>query len=276
MRKHLFLSLVLGLIGIGAVRAAEIRVDLRLDQSVYVIGESVRGVVNVRNLSPEIIHCNEALGAPDKMLIEIIRASNHEELDKLTKTPITCSFLLKANEGQKMEVRLADHFPLRQQGKFLARPVLVHDGSRYEGQYRAFDLVPGIEMASALQLFSNRPGQKRRFRLMRWTRNGTENLFLTSQDEGTSTRQWATWDLGAVMKSTPPIISISKDGRVVVIHRLGPDDFVRSEFWSLLDRLEFRSVERVADPETAGQNRVRELYKGESVAPAHRPWWKFW
>ena len=61
-----------------------------------------------------------------------------------------------------------------------------------------------------------------------------------------------------------------------VLHRLNQDQFVRSEFWSLPDALEFRGRSSVLDPETAGTQSVRELYRDGGVKPKQNPWWKFW
>ena len=57
---------------------------------------------------------------------------------------------------------------------------------------------------------------------------------------------------------------------------LNRDQFVRTEFWSLPDELEYRMREAVGDPETAGTARVREMYKESGVKPKKNPWWKFW
>ena len=207
----------------------------------------------------------------------VYKSSDMEELEKTSKRAFTARFRLDPNEGQKLEVHLADHFGLDIPRRFLARPVLVHGGIRYEGQYVAFDMVPGMEIGGALQTFANRDGLMRSFKLVNWSRNNTEHIFLTAEDVGASTRKWETRDLGAMMKITPPIVSILPSGRVIALHRMGPDAFVRSEFWSLPDALEFISRERVADPETAGQAKVQELYDSAGgVKPVDRPWWKFW
>ena len=80
-----------------------------------------------------------------------------------------------------------------------------------------------------------------------------------------------------MMKISKPTVSVLPGGEVIVLHRGGPENFVRSEFWSLPAALEFRSREVVQDPETAGQNRVQEMYKRQGgVKAADRPWWKFW
>ncbi len=186
-------------------------------------------------------------------------------------------FSLDSNEGQKLETFLGDHYPLRTVGKYLAKPVLVHGGVRYEGQLRAFSVVPGMKVASALQMFKNVDGLRREFELLSWSRKNTEHLFLTAHDDGPEPRKWATTDLGSLMRFRKPTLSVLETGEVIVIHCYDRDRFRRSEFWSLPDALELHKSEFVMDPATAGSERVKELYKESGgVKPVVRPWWKFW
>ena len=142
---------------------------------------------------------------------------------------------------------------------------------------RAFDVVPGMRMSGALQMFSNHDGLRREFELVTWNRGGASHLFLTAKDGGTSTRAWQTIDLGDMMKVTRPTISVMPSGEVVVLHRLDPDNFMRSEFWSVPAGIEFNRRELVQDPETASSQRVREIYQESGgIKPKKNPWWKFW
>ena len=259
-----------------AASLSEITVDLRLDESTYVAGERMRCVVDVRNMSPDKISVGRA-DSPDHLLIEVFRASDHEQMDRRRNRPFVSPFKLDSNEGQKLEAFLADHYPLEVHKRYLARPVLVHGGTRFEGLFRSFDVVPGTRVSGAMQMFSNRKGLSREFELLRWSRQGTDHLFLAAKDSGENGRKWVTTDIGPVMNVTKPTISIMPSGEVIVLHRNGIDSLVRSMFWSLPDALELRSRELVLDPETAGQRRIQQQY-GEpgSVKPADRPWWKFW
>ena len=120
-------------------------------------------------------------------------------------------------------------------------------------------------------------GKERRFALLQWARRGVDHLFLAACDEGGKVRSLGTTDIGAMIKATAPTISILENGMVIIIHRNGVDTFVRSEFWSLPSVLKLKSRMLVADPATAAQNRVRELYKESGgVKPTARPWWKLW
>ena len=254
---------------------SEIRVDLQLDFSDYVSGERVRGVVDIANSSPDKVSVGYS-NSKDLFFVEVYRANDMHQLTRLGKKPFVARFRIDSSEGQKLETFLGDHYALREPSRYLAKPVLVRDGVRYEGAPRAFDVVEGIRVAGAMQMFANRQGLQRNFTLVYWSRAHSEHLFLTARDSGSSTQKWETRDLGAILRIGSPTLSILPGGEVVVLHRLNPDQFVRSEFWSLPDTLEFRMRETVQDPETAGTARVRELYKEGGVKAKENPWWKFW
>ena len=253
-----------------------INVSLKLDNLDYVSGERVRAVVDVANSSPDRISVGYA-NSSDRLLIEVYRSGDAVMMDKIGNGAFVSRFIVESNEGQKLETFLGDHYALRQPGKYLAKPVLVHNGMRYEGDMKAFGIVPGMKVASALQMFSNKPGLRREFELLSWSRKNKEHLFLSAHDEGSSERRWATTDLGALMRLNKPKVSVLPTGEVIVLHRFNRDQFCRTEFWSLPDALEMNKRELVMDPETAGSERVKELYKESGgVKPVSRPWWKFW
>ncbi|MBE6383246.1 MAG: hypothetical protein E7049_09600 [Lentisphaerae bacterium] len=275
-RKIISIAVLIAPLAVFAAGMSEISVDLKLDSGDYVTGERVRGVVKIINKSPVEL----SVGHPDstdKLYVEVYASFDMSLLDLTSRKPFVGKFRLPVNGVQKLEVLLGDHYNLRQSRRFLARPILVHGGMRYEGQYRAFDVVPGTEITKALQVFSNRNGLQREFKLVWWPRNQTQHLFMVITDQGDESHPWETRDLGAMMKIEDPTISIMPSGEVIVLHRYGPDNFIRSEFWSLPDTIEFHTRELVNDPETAGHSRVQELYRESGgVKPVERPWWKFW
>lgn len=273
--KKTVMAAVMMAAALAMADTSEITINLKLDNVDFLVGERVRGVVDVMNVSPEqVLVAGKDF---DRVFVEVFRSGDRTQLEQSTSVPFVADFRLEPNEGMKLETFLADHYGLRHTGGYFARPVLVHNGIRYEGQPRSFSVVPGMQMQTATQIFSNHPGLRREFALVIWTRQGREHLFLTASDQGISTRKWNTVDLGQLMKTTKPTISVIPTGEVVVLHRLDPDNFVRSEFWSVPDGIEFNRRELVQDPETAGTNRVRELYnQSGGIQPKENPWWKFW
>ena len=273
----------------AAAAQSEIKVDFALDASDYVVGERVRCVVNVVNSSPDRVavgttrvfsgtgedrSVKEIVDGDDRLFVEVFRAGDMSRLQRIGSKAFVSPFFIDAGEGQKLEAFLADHYALQEPNRYLAKPVLVHRGMRYEGQLRAFDVVNGVKAAGAMQMFANKRGLQREFEAVYWSRGGGEHLFLKARDSG-SGRRWETRDLGGILRIESPTVSILPSGEVVVLHRLDKDNFIRSEFWSLTNALEYRGRMVVSDPDTAGTARVRELYK-DGVKPKTNPWWKFW
>lgn len=284
MKLKMLAFMLVSLLAVSAAQArkrslSEISVDVKFDVHLYVSGERIRGVVDVKNMSPDRI----SVGYPDsrdKLVVEVFRSNDGVQLDRLDNSrPFVSPFSLASNEGQKLEMFLGDNYDLKEPRNYRARVVLVHDGYRYEGQYHTFTVVPGIQIVSAKQVFAREKNKSRHFDVLREMRNGVSHIFLSAFDKWEDGRieTLGTTDLGAMLRTTKPTISILDGGEVIIIHRNGADSFVRSEFWSMPGLLHLRSRISVGDPATAGQARVRELYKREGgVKPIERPWWKFW
>ncbi len=278
MRKSLFVLCFAVLIAASEAFAVaaptEIAVKLIPDRREYIAGERIRAVVDVANSSADSIDVGKP-GSADIFRLELFRASDMASRDRVGAKPFVAPFLLHSSEGQKLETFLGDHFVLTEPMRYLARAVLVHDGARFESSLVSFDVVPGMRVGGAMQMFSNKPGLKRVFELVYWSRGQREHLFLKAKDEGG--RIWHTTDLGVLLRITDPKISVMPNGEVVVLHRATQDQFLRSVFWSLPEVLDFRSQEPMVDPDIAGSQRMRDLYlESGGITPVKKAWWKFW
>ncbi len=278
MRKLPLIAMcALGALGAAAkALPSEITVDLKVEHDVFVLGERMRCVFDVANASADPIDCRRPDSA-DRTLVELYRASDKYQFDKASQGMFTAPFALLSGEGQKLEVYLGDHFHLDRATRYFARAVLVHDGTRFESPLRTFDVVPGLKCGGALQMFSHIDGLRREFELLHWTRDRVEHLFLRARDHGHSQKQWWTADLGQFLRVTRPRLSVLPTGEVVVLHRATQDSFIRTVFWSIPEDLELHEHEMMLDPDVAGAERVRELYReGGGVEPVKKAWWKFW
>ena len=274
-KKALLLALPFMAVNVFAVaNPTEISVKLVPDRREYIVGERLRAVVDIANSSADSIDVGKP-GSADKFRIEVFRASDMAARDRVGKKSFVAPFLLHSSEGQKLETFIGDHFALNEPMRYLARAVLVHDGARFESSLVSFDIVPGMKVGGAMQMFSNEPGLKRIFELVYWTRGQREHIFLKAKDE--AGRIWRTTDLGVLLRITEPKISVMPNGEVVVLHRATQDQFMRSVFWSLPDALDFRKQEPMVDPDIAGSKRMRDLYmESGGVTPVKKAWWKFW
>lgn len=270
---------VIALFASAASVPTEISVSLKMDAGVYVMGERIRCEVSVENSSADSLDVGTR-GSVDNLVLELFRASDREQFDKVSKTPFTAPFLLHSGEGQRLETFLGDHYPIKEESRYLARAVLVHGGYRYESTFKSFDVIPGMKLGSAMQLFAGKPGCERHFEVVFASRAQSEHAFLKVFDKvnGRVVNFWPTSDLGTILRVSPPKISIMPDGEVVILHRATQDNYVRTVFWSLPDAFEFQEHEAMLDPDVAGAARVRALYmeSGEVDAVRKKKWWKFW
>lgn len=260
----------------AAAAPSELTVKLELLGGDYIEGERVTAIVDVANASPDPI---DARGpdSPDALILELYRASDRHQFEKISKTPYVEPFALLSGEGQRLETHFSEHFPMDAATRYFARAVLIHKRTRYESALKSFNLVPGLRCGGAMQMFSNKEGLRREFELVHWGREQVEHIFLKVKDAGSSSHRWQTTDLGPFMSVTRPKISILPSGEVVTLHRSTQDAFIRTEFWSLPDAFEFNTHELMLDPDVAGAARVKELYKESGgVEPVRKAWWKFW
>ena len=274
MHKSVFALALVAAEAFAAVAPTEIAVKLVPDRREYIVGERIRAVVDVANSSADSIDVGKP-GSADILRLEVFRASDMAARDRVGQKPFVAPFLLHSSEGQKLATFIGDHFALSEPMRYLARAVLVHDGSRFESSLVSFDVVPGMRVGGAMQMFSNKPGLKRVFELAYWSRGQREHLFLKAHDDGG--RNWRTTDLGVLLRISEPKISVMPNGEVVVLHRATQDQFMRSVFWSLPEALDFRKQEPMVDPDIAGSQRMRDLYmESGGVTPVKKAWWKFW
>ena len=286
------LFLPLALFAEPEVGDAEITVDLRMDVNEYLVGEKIRGVVSVFNNARDSVKVGK--GGRDKLFLELFLEHGsgvNYRVKRSTGKPFTVDFELAPGQSQSFEVFFERHFAFRKQGRYSGRAVLTHNGARFQGALRTFDVVPGLKVAEALQMFAEQPELKRRFELLHWSRNRFEHLFIRAIDEGwmsvddpkTGTRRekvdhiWTTADLGTYLSLTKPKLSVNKKGEVSILHRASQDEFVKTLYWSLPEVLEFQKHEALIDPEVAASERVKAMYlESQGVEPVKKPWWKFW
>jgi hypothetical protein len=275
MRNALIVLLACSAIAVQAApHQSAISVKLVPERREYIVGERIRAIVDIANSSADSIDVGKP-GSADLFRIEVFRARDMASRERIGNKPFVASFMLHSSEGQKLETFIGDHFPLHDPVRYLARAVLIHAGSRYESSLVSFDVVPGMTVGRAMQMFKNSPGLKRTFEIVYWMRGQREHLFLKASDEGG--RVWRTTDLGGLLRITEPKISVMPNGEVVVLHRATQNQFMRSVFWSLPNALDFRKQEPMVDPDVAGSERMRDLYmESGGVTPVKKSWWKFW
>ncbi len=276
-KRSVWRALAAGVLVAGFAAAQQIEVGLTLAYNNFVIGEPVLVQLEMLNATRDLIDIG-GKDSKDRIMVEITKGGQYNDLKPFNSDPVAGAFQLKPGQSTQHKVELDKWFSLIQEGKYVVRLMVVHNGIRYESTKKSFDVVPGIPVKEGVQMFVKNQELKRLFKLVYWHRNQADRLFLRIEDEP-GERIWDSIDLGALMRMTPPKLDISPDGEITVVHRSTQDAFIRTVLWSLPNSVEVVERNSLLDPEISASQRVKSLYgemADEKKKDEKKSWWKFW
>lgn len=261
------------------VGAQDFQLSFTLAHSTFVRGEPAVAQLELLNVGRDLVNTGTAPGQ-DKFVVEVSYGEKYNTLKPLTAAPFAKAFELKPGSKHLSRIELDKWFNLLKEGKYFVSLVFIHKGIRYKSEEKAFDVVPGIPVKEGVQMFVREQKLRRVFKLVHWSRNRNERLFLRIEDEPSGVT-WDTIDLGPHLKSNDPKLDIASNGEVTIVHRATQDSFNRIVIWSLPGSLEIAEHDQLLDPEVSASQRVRSLYgdmidDGPVNPETKRSWWKFW
>jgi hypothetical protein len=256
-----------------------IEVSLKLATGVYIVGEPIKAELQVENrLTGDF--CTRAPLGEDRLLLEVSN-SPHDQLTPLQDDPNIEPLTLIGGDTWKGMAAIEQRFPLRTPGRYFVVLVAIQNDRRYTSVRRSFDVVPGLELKSALQLFAKGDVRSRRFALVYWAREQQEILFLRMEDDP-ATRTWETIRLGPLLRTSDPRIDIAPDGTVTVMHRATQDAYLKTIIRSQPGSVEVTSQEQLLDPAASVRQHMQPFQKMavERQQEANREkkgswWWPF-
>ena len=274
MRKHLIL--IIGILALaGQAFAQRVDVSLTLAYGTFITGEPVLIQVKMTNMLRGALDFGE--DSDDRFLIEVSKNDRYHELTPDTDQPFIKPVTVAVGNTFEYMMEVDKWFTIDSTGKYLIRAVVVHDDMRYESVVRSFDIVPGIPIKDGVQMFAGKQRFQRNFKLVRWTRNQFDRLFLRIEDEP-SGKVWDTIDLGMFVKGVEPKLDIAPNGEVTVFHRANADSFLQTILWSLSENVEISERNSLLDPAAVSAQQMRSVYGDmtEKTEEKKASWWKFW
>lgn len=264
---------VVGLLLASAARA-QMTVDLTLDQRVYILGEAVRADVRIVNHSTTPFMVGPGGYSQNGLTFSVV--NNGEAVDtSQAHVPMIPELALKGGDTYLSAYELDEWYPMGKTGSYLVTALVRRDDRRYESPVRSIDIVPGLEIKTAIQLFADRPDFERKLTLVYFMRKQTEYLFLRVTDTP-GDRTWTTLELGQLLRTTPPTIEISADGVVTVFHRATRDVHLKTRVKSTADGVELLGQERIVDPHTEEimqAQKIRAMEAEEKKKKEESHWW---
>lgn len=247
----------------------------------YVTGEPVVVDLSVHNRTTRAFKPRR--GAADAQLtLSVSRGTDRTPLESSYPEVHVTDLDLPSGQTWQGSFEVSRAFPMRVPGRYLVRLVAVHDGMRYESSPRAFDVVPGFEITKVVQVFPGDPPVQREIRLAYWVRNQMEELFL-QVSEKPGARQWRTYSLGPLLRTTPPKIDIAPDGLLTIVHRATPEVFLKSQMLSEEGLVTYQGQEKLLDPVASSSKRMvpfqtmamEDAIKKRDEQSKKKSWWPF-
>lgn len=257
--------------------AAQMDVDLRLGETVYILGEPIRADVRIvnRGTLPFIISSASPAFRQNGFFFDVLDREREPLVPVHPRTPLIPELLLPPGETKAAAFELDEWYPMYKTGRYLITAMAHREDHRYASGQRAIDIVPGLEMKSAIQLFADRPNEQRKLALVYWVRRQAEYLFLRVTDSP-GDRVWTTLELGRLLRTTAPTIDVTPDGEIVIVHRATRDVFLRSRVRSSPAGVELLAQDSFMDPQfLQSQEAQRRLLEGKKKKATRHWWWPF-
>lgn len=209
-----------------AVTASAQAVSFRLSMSheSFVLGETVELTLKIVNQGALPIVVRDYVAYSGNRLYLEITDQNKGEAKKIREGDIITDLALEKDEGEAIKINLSEWYHLPS-AHYQVKAVLICNGLRYDSPIQVFDVVPGIELATASHYVSLRPAVERTLHLVYWGREGREIAFLRAEDKPTGT-MCRTLLLGDIMRVKRPSIEKIKDGDHFYVYRQATRDMI--------------------------------------------------
>lgn len=258
---------------------AQMNVNLTLNQSVYLVGESIRADVSIINHATTPFQIGSGVNRNNGLIFQIMDQRRDTVTSSQPGVPMIADLSLPGGETFKSAYELDEWYPMGKPGSYIVTAMVQRDNRRYESTPRAIDVVPGLEMKSAIQLFADLPDSQRKLSLVYFMRRQAEYVFLRVTDTP-GDRIWSTLELGLLLRTTPPTIEISTDGQVVIVHRATQDVYLKTRVKSTIHGVELVGQEQIIDTRAAAhapvvQSQMLDDSRNTKQQTNARWWWPF-
>ena len=276
MRRGLAKGISAAALLLAGSAGAQLTVEMALDQRVYILGEAIRADVRILNhaTTPFVIGPG---GYRQNGISFAVVNSQHDTLESTQpRTPMLPELSLAGGEEHKSAFELDEWYPMGKTGSYIVTAMVRRDDRRYESHPCAIDVVPGLEIKTALQLFADRPDFQRKLTLVYFMRKQSEFLFLRITDSP-GDRTWSTLELGRLLRTTPPTIEVSTDGVVTIVHRGTRDVYLKTRVKSTANGVELLGQEQIVDSHSAEIMQAQQIQAMEEAKKAKKSswWWPF-
>ncbi len=230
LHRHGLAAATLVLLAASAVRAQSLGFAVEMKHPAYVVGEPVLAAVTIENHGFRPVNITNFGPFKENRLFFEISRTPQVYLKQRREGKIITELELEKDEGSTCGVNLSEWYNLLSPGSYRIRAVLILGNERYESPMTGFDIVPGIELATATQYLQGRPPIERTLLLVYWSRGGKDVAFLRAWDA--NGRTYGTIEIGSLLRNRKPVLQKVNETTYYVHRQVTSDALQRAEIIS--------------------------------------------
>lgn len=244
---------LLGLAGMPGAARGQLRVRFRFGHDTVLQYEPVTAYLEVVNDSFETVRVTASPQADAAHLSFAVYRDRDREVKRQPGSLGLDPIRLAPGERRDLMVRdLSAAYDFGRAGRYRVRAEIGLENTAYRSDWVLIDVVRGIELTSVRRPVPGYPEVEREYALRYWARERKEHLFLAVGEPATG-YSYGVFDLGPVIRVSPPRIHVDREGKVTVVHQSSRSRHIRTVFQS--DRGGMQFVDRIyheADGGSAG------------------------
>ncbi len=266
MRRFLFLCATL--VALTANAVAQLSVQLRVEKDTFLLYESIRVAVGIRNFSGRTI---ELENSGDRSWLSFMVVSESGDLmNSVGKLDTQEPVLIPGGETVSRTVDILPLYDLRERGTYQVQAVVSVNGVESVSAPVRLTIVNGRELWSqkaGLPGKENAPDEYRTYSLVARSSAQEELLHVCVKDEAHQV-VYGLIPLGGFLSLTPPQARVDKEGQLHVLYQTGPRayGYVRIDpYAKVLDRAAYSDF--ITRPQLAVDDGTVTVHGGEQIYP---------
>lgn len=210
-----------------SVARAQIEVSCRLEHERVLAFEPIRVTVGIVNNTGRSLLFSEEGG--DARLAFDIEQTPGAALRPTGEPIFPEPFSLEPGKQATKTVNLLSVFPIGSTGPYTIRARVEWAGRMFSSPGLFLDILPGLEIGHLTAGVPGEAGALRTYTLRTLNRDRSEHVFLRIEDEDEG-QCYGVFDLGRIVRVTPPSLQVDSAGNVHVLHQAAPRQYTHSAF----------------------------------------------
>lgn len=232
LRKWMVAAVLAMLAALPGRSAAQVRLLLRFEHNTYLQFESTEAYVSIYNDTDRALCIGDGSSNLFSELSFLVEQRRDDWLPKRSVGPLVDGLILEPGEQRDVVVDLTRGYDLTAMGRYLVRAILRDKGRVVAVSPQvSLDVVRGLELESVQRAVPGAFDQIRTYSVRYWRRNRFEYAFLSVDEEATASN-YGVFQLGKIVRTEKPVVTVERDGKVTVRHLCAPDCYIRTVFMS--------------------------------------------